>query len=52
MPHMTTYGAQVDPKRTGSGAEVDWKWTRWPEISGNGWEWPELSVPVTLPLPP
>ena len=33
MAHMTTYGAQMDRKRTGSGPEVGQKWTRsGPEI--------------------
>ena len=38
MPHMTTYGAQLDRNWTGSGAPMDQKW------AGSG---PE--VPTILP---
>ena len=48
-------GREVNRKWAGSGYEVDqmardgWKG---PGLAKNAWEWPELSVPVTLPLPP
>ena len=39
MPHMTTYGAQMDRKWAGS----DWKWA----ISGPEVDWKCLSIPNT-----